>query len=587
MLVITLVLLSSCSLKQMIKLAEEQELTVDPNPLELHGDSVTFKLSANIPVAMLKKGTKYTMKTSYKYGDKTLELKDIDIDSDNFQGTSDDAKINKTFSFLYNDAMKSGKLYLTGVASKKGTDKIKSTPELEIAVGIITTSRMVKDVYQVAYTEPGFNTKEELEKLPTIDFYFDKNKSILKTSEIEGENGEVLDQFIASKIATKEVTITGYHSPEGLEAINEDLAKERAKSVEDFYRERMERYDYANQAESINFVAKPVFQSWKTLKDALKYESHLTNKEEEKILKIIGTSGPSFREKELALQKLPFYKKLYKNIYPNLRRSETQILTIKKKKTEAEITLIAKDIIDGKADPSSLAEAEILFAANQTPILSEKEALYKAATKESDSWRAHVNLASTYIELAKTAIKENQRTSFINMAETHADLASKNAKGTNAIIQNNLGIIAMLKGDKEAAKSAFTKGKTVATGQISNQIKSSLASTQIADGRYADALNNLNGLNESAGEGTEFNKALAYTLSKDYPKAESTIKTYIKNHPKDAEGYYLQSIIYARTGNEVEMKKNYNKAIDLDSKYKDISLNDLEFKKYTGITESK
>ena len=508
-------------------------------------------------------------------------------DSDKYQGKSEDAKISESFSFPYQEEMKSGKLILTGVASKKGSDKIKSTPELEIAEGIITTSRMVKDVYKIAYTDPIFNTKEELEKLPTIDFYFDKNKSILKTSEIKGENGEVLDQFIASKIATKEVTITGYHSPEGLEAINEGLAQERAKSVEDFYRERMERYDYANQAESINFVAKPVFQSWKTLENALKYESHLTNKEEEKILNIINTSGRSFREKELALQKLPFYQKLYKNIYPNLRRSETQILTIKKKKTEAEITLIAKDIIDGKADATSLNEGEILFVASQTPILSEKEALYKAATKESDSWRSHINLSSTYLELYLTAINDNQKSSFINMAETHAELASKNAKGTNAIIQNNLGIIAMIKGDKAAAKSAFIKGKTVATGAVAAHIKSSLASTQIASGKYTDAISNLNNLTEDAGKGTVFNKALAYTLNKDYPNAETTIKDYIKSQPKDAEGYYLLSIVYARTDNEAEMIKNYNKAIDLDSKYKDISLNDLEFKKYTGITESK
>ncbi len=45
----------SCSLKQMVKMAKDQELTVTPSPLEVHGDSVAFDISASLPVKMLKK----------------------------------------------------------------------------------------------------------------------------------------------------------------------------------------------------------------------------------------------------------------------------------------------------------------------------------------------------------------------------------------------------------------------------------------------------------------------------------------------------------------------------------------------------
>ena len=46
--------LGSCSLNKMAQLAEQQSLTVNPSPLELHGDSVNFEMAVNLPVKMLK-----------------------------------------------------------------------------------------------------------------------------------------------------------------------------------------------------------------------------------------------------------------------------------------------------------------------------------------------------------------------------------------------------------------------------------------------------------------------------------------------------------------------------------------------------
>ena len=63
---------SGCnSLKKMVKMAQDQQLTVEPSPLELQGDSVSFNMSAQLPVKMLKKGKVYTVNTFYQYGDET------------------------------------------------------------------------------------------------------------------------------------------------------------------------------------------------------------------------------------------------------------------------------------------------------------------------------------------------------------------------------------------------------------------------------------------------------------------------------------------------------------------------------------
>ena len=53
--------MQSCTLPQMIKMAKDQKLTVTPNPLEVHKDTVAFDMSANLPVKMLKKGTVYSI----------------------------------------------------------------------------------------------------------------------------------------------------------------------------------------------------------------------------------------------------------------------------------------------------------------------------------------------------------------------------------------------------------------------------------------------------------------------------------------------------------------------------------------------
>jgi hypothetical protein len=47
---------AGCTLPKMVKTAKEQELTVTPNPLEVHKDTVAFDMAANLPVKMLKKG---------------------------------------------------------------------------------------------------------------------------------------------------------------------------------------------------------------------------------------------------------------------------------------------------------------------------------------------------------------------------------------------------------------------------------------------------------------------------------------------------------------------------------------------------
>ena len=50
-----------CAMNKMMKMSKEQQLTVDPDPLEVHADKVDFEMSAVLPVKMLKPNLTYTM----------------------------------------------------------------------------------------------------------------------------------------------------------------------------------------------------------------------------------------------------------------------------------------------------------------------------------------------------------------------------------------------------------------------------------------------------------------------------------------------------------------------------------------------
>jgi hypothetical protein len=58
--------IAGCSGVDLNKLAKEQQLKTNPSPLELHGDSVKFEMSAVVPVKVLKKNKIYTVNVDYK-----------------------------------------------------------------------------------------------------------------------------------------------------------------------------------------------------------------------------------------------------------------------------------------------------------------------------------------------------------------------------------------------------------------------------------------------------------------------------------------------------------------------------------------
>lgn len=567
--------LSSCSTKQMLKMAEEQEITVTPSPLELHGDSVKFSLSATLPTNMLKKNRLYTIKTSYKYGDPAEEFEQIEFSDTEFQNQDiEQPNITQNFSFLYTDEMKSGTVSIQGVVSNLEKTKFKETPELEVAKGIITTSRLVKDAVYTSYADHGYNNKEEL--IPTyVDFQFEKGSSKLRNSEVRGENGKKLDVFIASKFETRTVTITGSHSPEGLESINSDLAEARAKVIEDYYFDKMKQYDYKNLADSIKFDKKVIFQDWKPFLTELEKTEALSAEEKSEIKQIVSSSSASFEETEKQLQKLSSYKKLMADVYPVLRFSKTEIWSVKEKKTDAEISILAKGIVDGTVSKDTLSPEELLYAATLTPLAEEKEGIYKVAVRYNDSWEANNNLGAIYLDKAVKSFNEAEKKSLLETALTQFELSIKKQESAEAL--NNKAATLLLLGKKDEAVAAYNKANNAKStdAKATNGIAAGLGSIYIKKGDYTNAIASLK--NASEIENGIYNLGLAYLLAKDFTKAEETLENAVYINKEDALAYYLLAIVGVRSENNELVSINLKEAIKLDADLREKALGDLEF----------
>lgn len=566
---------SGCTLSQMVKKSKQQQFTVTPSPLEVHADQVKFDAAGVLPTKMMKKKTTYTADVDYKYGDRKVDVGAIEFKAEDFPNAKkEEPKQDKSFTFPYTEDMQTGNLVVVGTAAKG--KKSKTTPEMEIAKGVITTSKLVKDANMVAYAETGYTTEPEFE--PTdVAFLFSQGSAQLQTSETRGKRGKFLDAFIAEKNVTKTVTITGTHSPEGAERINSRLSEDRASAIEKYYRGKMRQYDYKKQADSIEFVKKPIIEDWTMLKDTLSGTDILTEEQESQVASTIDGSG-NFEEKEDALHQYPFYNKLLSQVYPKLRTAQTEILTLVEKKPDNEISALARQMSESRADTNALNTKELAYAATLTPDLAEKKAIYEVAVKKNDSWQSHNDLAAVHLEMAKKESDSTKIKELADQAITHLEMA-KNKQET-AEVYNNMAVAYTLKGQKNEAMEAINKAAGLSGNeQVTRSINAAKGVMQIKSASYEEAINTLSQAGDSAV--VLYNKGLAQVLAKQYDAAQATLgEASAKSN--DGLTHYVSAIAAARAKNESAALESLQKAITADSNLRTKALQDLEFAAYAN-----
>ena len=233
---VVLVFISGCNpLKKMIKLSEQQQINVNPDPILMNGGNVVFDVETTLPVGMLPKGTSYTLNFEYDGEDAgSLEFRASDYPNSSTSVSTS----SKSLSIPFNDSMMDNikKLSVIGNAKVVVTGKNLNTESSDVADGVNTTQRFnqAQNIGTIR-SNPGYTDAEETETT-TVEFYFNQGSSYLRGSEKKSDRGEQFSAFVAEKNITKGVNITGAHSPEGSTKVNESLAARRAATIEKYYR---------------------------------------------------------------------------------------------------------------------------------------------------------------------------------------------------------------------------------------------------------------------------------------------------------------------------------------------------------------
>lgn len=569
-----------CAMNQMMKMAKDQQLTVDPDPLEVHADKVNFEVSAVLPVKMLKPNLTYSIEMAYEYAGKAAKFDEIKFTANEYPNRdAQQPRVAKSFEMPYDSEMDKGSLTVQGYGINDKNGKRKGpTEKMEIAKGLINTSKMVVPAYYGAYvsydykdeTVDGWTPDEELE--PTnVNFYFLQGSSVLRPSEKNSDRGKFFQAFIAEKNVTRTVTITGTHSPEGPERVNSNLSKNRAEVIEAYYRQMMDRYDYKGTAESIKFVLKPVIEDWTEFKQALEKYDGVDQSAKSQILSIVNGSG-SFEEKEDQLHKLPSYKKIFADLYPDLRAAKTEILTVIEKRTDAEISVLAKQIAEGSIPASTLSYGELAYAAYLTPSLKEKAAIYEATVKTYSNWAAHNNLGAVYLNMAVEG--EGNSNSNLEKAITQFEISLN--KKNNAYAKGNMGSTELMQGNAEKAYSSVSDAVAMnPPSKIIYGFNGTKGSIEIMMAKYSDAVRSLS----SAADNSDnmFNKGLAQLLAKDYQNALVTFNELAGKDSDYAKAAYGAAIANARLGKADAAIGAIGKAVAADPGLKSKIASDLEF----------
>jgi len=548
-------LLVGCNgLGKMIKKQKTITYDVKPNPLEMHGDSVVFTVSGKYPAKVFAKKATVTVTPVVKYSGGEKAMKPVVLVGEKATGSGQKISYSTggTFSyttekFAYEPGMKVAKVELRAQGAVK--KKTKDFTPVEIADGTIVTPLLVRN------DEKGIAAKDAFVKTTpanqTANIYYVINKSDVRASELKSDEMKNLQTFINTNINSqwyefKGINVSAYASPDGELSLNENLAKDRAKSgskalMGEFKKNKNKDQKFGK--EESNYTTQTTAEDWDGFQ-TLMQQSSIADKD--LILRVLTMyKDGEQREKEIKnLSKT--YTEVAEKILPKLRRSVLTVNVDKKSRTDEMISKLAT------TSPDSLSVEELLYATTLTTDQNTQVQILQAAEKKyASDWRTSNNLGVALLMQNKV---------------TEAGDAFKRAEATangNPILMNNLGIIAAKSGDRRKAMEYYDK----ASG-AGKEVNYNKGIVNIRDGKYSDAVSNF-------GDYKGFNKALAELLNGNTGAVATTLDASTE---KDmAWSYYLKAVAAARSNNAAEVNSNLKTAIGKDGSLKAAAKDDAEF----------
>ena len=531
--------LAACNKKNADALAEAAKnvsINCTPEVLEVVNDTVRAEISVTYPAGYFSKDAQVIVAPYVVWEGGEMPLQPFlyqgeAVKDNNKVVPSAGGTVREKIVFPYRPAMSLCRLELRSTAFIGG--KQIEVPVIKVADGCINLARWADKDGVYTYKADGYQEKV----VTTVEgqILYDVNSSAVKSGQLGNSSIKKLQGALAESAESERITVGGtkivsYASPEGGEELNDKLSQERSEAAQKAWKQ------IGKGAEAGSTEVRSVGQDWEGFQEAIK-ASNLEDKD--LILRVLSMySDPAVRESEIK-NLSQVYTEIKEQVFPELRRS--RFITELEYQNYSEADL--QRLLEHKR-LYLLDEEAILRLAALTDSLEMKQTLYRAASERMGSQRGQYNLGVTLLEKNSYSAAEV----YFDKLKDQADADLLNARGVIALhggkvaeateyfeksgtpeAKQNLGLVALLKGDSEAAASQLD------------------------------------------GSGSR-NEAIVRIAKKDYAGA---IKILEKED--SAEALYLAAVASARKGDKAGVTKYLGGAFAKDPSLRDTALKDIEF----------
>jgi tetratricopeptide (TPR) repeat protein len=548
--VATLILSSCGGIKKMQKQYGEVKYNVSPSPLEMHGGQVPVTINGKFPEKFFHKKAILELTPILKYDGGQTVLKSVTLQGEDAEannkviGYATGGSFDYTDTVEYKDAMFSSDLVITGVVSLG--DNSVEFDSLKIARGVVATPDLVQNTPDAIMAADAF--QRILPDTISADIHYLIQRSNLRRSELTNEDikafEEAMDEIAKDERKNfKKAAISAYASPDGPVDLNERVSGSRKGSADNYFKGQMRRKGIETKEET-EYNTMTTTEDWEGFK-SLVQNSDIEDKE--LILRVLSMySDPVVREKELE-NMAATWEVLADDILPKLRRSELYINFEKVGYSDEELSELST------TNPDTLNLEELLYSTTLTEDIDQKQSILETAVeKYPESHRAINNLGCLYFEKG-------------NVAEAKDAFKKSKELNDNDIVNNNLGAVALKNDNLAKAEELFIA--SMGAGDVVNY---NLGIVNVIKGDYDAAVNYF-------GNVCKANAGLAKLLKKNHEEALKNLECIDNPSPEVA---YMKAIIGARTDNDNMVYSNLRTAVGKSAELKKRAANDLEFVKY-------
>lgn len=531
--------------------ATDVKYQVTPQVLEEHGDVVAVKVEATYPAKYFNKKATLNVTPVLKYAGGETAFTSKALQGESVQGNNQvvayatGGNVSYSGSVPFKEDMMKSELVVRAQAEMKG--KSLTFPDYKIADGVIATPKLVMvDPKPVMMAD---NFKRIIPESALADIHYVINRADVRASELKNEDIIKLQEYILAanadpRMDLKGLEISAYASPDGALELNDKLAQKRQGTAGTYLEKELKKAKIDKIAESGFMSTKYTAEDWDGFKELME-KSDIQDKD--LILRVLSMySDPVVREKEIKNISQAF-KIIADKILPQLRRSKLIANVDKIGYSDDELkSLLA-------SNPDALNLEELLYGATLQSDLKNKLAAYqKAAEKFPGCIRAHNNVGYVYALMGDAA---------------NAKIALEKAKALKEteIVNNNLGVAALMNGEIDKAESLFTSSMAAGTA-----VNYNLGIIKVMKGDYDAAA-------KYFGNTDEFNTALVKYLKKDYDGALSILNRLEGDFAKK---YYLKALVAAKQDKSELLFDSLRQAFAKDATLKSRAKVDVELAKF-------